>query len=373
MAQTAVARSRALKDARKPNIRRIGKVGLWAALLVLAVVLGWWAGRVTTPPDVRPTSEGADVPTMATVVESSVGRSIGVGVTLSQPARAVATNLLPGVVTEVGAADVRPGDLLYAVDGVGVRAAEGDVPFYRDLDVGVKGADVEQLQQMLQGLGLLDHEPDGVFRATTREAVRVWQRSVGVERTGIVPRGTLVAVPTLPAAIRIGDDIALGALLAGGEQSVFATTGDLVFEVVLSEEQAKLVAPETLIRVLFEDQRWGARVSESRQDESGMTVLTLQGADGGSVCGDLCDLLPAAERTTLRGEAVIVPEVTGPSVPTAAVITAQDGSAYVELRDGSQAPVKLLSSAQGIAVVEGLEIGQEVKVGAASFSPDSAT
>ncbi|MEK8226710.1 peptidoglycan-binding domain-containing protein [Oerskovia sp. M15] len=127
---------------------------------------------------------------------------------------------------------------------------------------------------------MLDHEPDGVFRATTREAVRVWQRSVGVERTGIVPRGTLVAVPTLPAAIRIGDDIALGALLAGGEQSVFATTGDLVFEVVLSEEQAKLVAPETLIRVLFEDQRWGARVSESRQDESGMTVLTLQGPTG---------------------------------------------------------------------------------------------
>ena len=58
----------------------------------------------------------------------------------------------------------------------------------------------------------------------------------------------------------------------------------------------------------------------------------------------------------------MVPDVTGPAVPVAAVRTDDGGAAYVALPDGGRAPVRVLASGDGLAVVEGLAVGDEFVV-----------
>ena len=299
-----------------------------------------------------------------------MGRSIPVGVTLTQPVRLIAANQLPGVVTAVNAGVPYPvGAIVYAVAGVPVRVVAGSLPFYRPLAPGAEGDDVRQLQQALRELGYSTAAPTGRYTAGTQAAVRAWQGDLDIPATGTVALGELVAVPTLPAALMLDDAIQLGAVLSGGEEALFGGSGEQSFSVVLSDGQAQLITDGTVIEVHHGSAVWEAMVTGSTVDETGNTVLSLAGVDGGSVCGSDCATLPGGETVNLRGEAVIVPTVTGPAVPVAAVRTSTDGASYVLRADGGHAPVTVLGSGQGMAVVEGLSLGEEVLVSEAGATP----
>ena len=61
----------------------------------------------------------------------------------------------------------------------------------------------------------------------------------------------------------------------------------------------------------------------------------------------------------------------GPGAPVAAVRTAADGSTYVLLPDGTQRPVTVKASGDGVAILEGVGIGTLVVVLDAAGTPSS--
>ncbi|MFI2753875.1 peptidoglycan-binding protein [Cellulomonas sp. P22] len=338
----------------------------WLALTVvvaLAVAGGWWAGRqtATAPPDAA--QEQATV--LATVTQVSVGRTTTYNATVTQPFDLVASNVLSGVVTSVGALDdVQVGDELYAVGADVVRAVVGDVPFWRDLAEGTTGADVLQLEQALSVLGHLGATPDEKFGPGTTRAVRAWQKATGQEQTGTVRLGLLVALPSLPATVVLDEAIRRGLQLTGGEPAVTARVRDPEFTLVLTSDQANLIPPAAQLDVLLDGMTWPAVITGVAPGTSndGQVVLLLAAPDGSLVCGAQCGLLPRQETTYLTAQVHVVPQVDGPGVPAAAVHTDASGGAYVLGPDGQQRPVTVRGSGDGMAVVDGLALGDQVVV-----------
>ncbi|MCL2594026.1 MAG: peptidoglycan-binding protein [Promicromonosporaceae bacterium] len=331
------------------------------AIVVLVGAGGFWAGRVTVAPSTL-ADEAAPQMVMAEVREVSVGRTLTYMVTVTQPFESVGVNTLPGIVTEVGAAGlVDTGDVLFAVGGRPVFAVTGQTPFHRDLAARNIGPDVEQLQKALVAWGF-ETPINGTFGTQTTVAVRAWQQATGQSRTGIVTLGTLLAIPELPAVIRLGDALVRGDQVHGGETAVLARVGEPRFALFLQQDQAALVPFGAQVEVRSGDLLWPAIVGDSHVNDFGQVEMELAAPDGGLVCGDACDTLAGSERQTLMSQVFVVPAVTGPGVPVAAIRTGGDGSQFVELSDGSRASVTVLSSADGLAVVDGLTVGTQVVV-----------
>lgn len=332
-----------------------------AVALVVVGALGFWAGQQTWGSPVAEPEHVGDV--IYEVAEATVGRSLSLNVTVDQPLVPVAANGLAGTVTSVGTTDqVDVGDVLYAVDTMPVRAVVGQTPFWRDLRSGLDGADVVQLQEALTQLDFYAGPVDGRFRWSTELAVRAWQDSLDIAVDGQVRLGEVVAVPELPARLRLAEEVITGGRLAGGEQVVFASSGEIDFHLTVSPEQARMIPAETVVRVAHEDHVWEATIGESGSDDGGNMRFDLHGPEGGLVCGEECDALPAQERMSLRADVTVAPEVSGPAVPVAAVRTDPDGSAWVRLADGTRQQVTVLGSAGGVAVVDGLSAGDLVRV-----------
>jgi peptidoglycan hydrolase-like protein with peptidoglycan-binding domain len=343
--------------------RRLVTVLVTVLALVAAVAAGWWAARATLEPQ---GVEGAGSDSTVGVVwaeatEGSVGRSLPLSTTLRQPSTVVAVNQLSGVVTQASPGQVDVGEVLYAVAGVPVRAVEGAVPFYRDLSPGVRGVDVEQLQAALVELGYLEGEPDGVFGPDTEAAVEDWQDDLRIPETGTVTLGELVAVASLPTVVQLGESIATGRVVGGGEEAVLAPTGEREFVLVVTADQARLIPAEATVEVTWQELTWTGVIAGSVQDEFGNTEFELTAPDGGPVCGEECESLPGDAQVTLRSEVVVVPRVEGVTVPAAAVRTRADGTVYVTTQDGEIA-VQVRASGGGVAVVDGVEAGTRVQV-----------
>ncbi|BAN03535.1 peptidoglycan-binding protein [Ilumatobacter coccineus] len=111
---------------------------------------------------------------------------------------------------------VEPGTVLAVVDDHPVTAIGGTIPMWRSLGVGDEGADVEQLEQALVGLGF---DPDGEvtvdeqYTSATAAMVADWQTSYGADDTGsvdrydvvVLDRGMVVASVTATIGARVGD------------------------------------------------------------------------------------------------------------------------------------------------------------------------
>ncbi len=347
---------------------RDGHRAVWlVALLVVAVALGgFWAGRATVGEGRVETDVSSSTLTV-TVKREAVGRVLTLNVTAQQPKTLLAANALGGVVTRTaGSVTARQGATLYVVAGIPVRAVQGREPFYRDLAIGVRGQDVIALRAALVAMGHLS-APGEVFDGATYYAVRAWQRALGIEESGTVRLGELVAVPSLPARLVVDSTLAApGKVLSGGEAIVSGARGTPRFTLVVSEEQARLIPKTATISMRYAGQRWRARIARAQKDDSGDTILVLGALGGGAVCRAQCQLLPAGDTTSILSQVTVVPQTTGPAVPVASVTTAADGSTSVEVVSGEGAstsrPVKVLASQDGMAVVEGVEEGDQVLV-----------
>ncbi|WP_434770117.1 peptidoglycan-binding protein [Curtobacterium flaccumfaciens] len=102
---------------------------------------------------------------------------------------------------------------LYAVDERDVRSMYGTVPLWRDLERGLQGSDVRQLNENLAALGY-DVSVDDRFGPRTERAVRQWQRDRGHEVTAVL---TADDVAFVDGAVRVASvDGRLGERIAGG-------------------------------------------------------------------------------------------------------------------------------------------------------------
>ena len=189
----------------------------WLLTLALAAGLGVWAGQALAPPALV----GEDpAPALYRVPEGIVSRVQTFTATAEWRAQPVGRSGSSGTVTTV---DVTPGqavdggDRLYSVDLRPVVAASGTVPAFRSLSRGARGADVRQLQRFLVRAGSYKGRVSGRFDVATEAAVKRWQRKLGVAADGVVRRGDLVFLPSLPARLAPTNALVVGAPVGPGD------------------------------------------------------------------------------------------------------------------------------------------------------------
>lgn len=343
-----------------PNRGRPRGLWLWVLALVVAAGLGAVFGRWTfAPPRV---DEATDTPATVAVTEMTVGTSVPLAVSAGWDAHPFGVGAASGVLTSVDVADgdtVDVGDRLFTVDLRPVVAAVGDVPAFRDLSQGSRGADVEQVQQLLIDSGLLAGPADGRFGAATAAAVRSWQMSLGLERDGVVRAGDLVFAARLPARVQLVDEITVGTRLAPGDVVLSVLDGEPEF--VATVPSGVALDSSLPIEVTFDEETVAAVVAASRDEQGGNTIWTLTRADGSSVCANRCDEVPLDQHEAVfPARQVVIPQVTGPGVPAAAVWFTAAGDPYLVLVDGTEIPVTVLGQGQGSVVLDGVEVGTTV-------------
>lgn len=118
------------------------------------------------------------------------------------------------------------GDVIARVNEVPVVLLDGELPMYRTLRNGVEGQDVLQLEQALVDLGF---DPDATvtideeFTSSTETMVESWQESLGVSETGRVTVGQVVFVPG-SAQIR-SHNASVGSSVNSGTMVLTASAG----------------------------------------------------------------------------------------------------------------------------------------------------
>lgn len=345
----------------RPARPRPTVLGWGAVLLVVGLLGGWALSRILSPP---PDVLESPRYTVVTAEQGTVAQTLRLNTSAVWEADAELANQVAGTVTSIHLVDgttMGPGALLYTVDLRPVVVAAGPVPAFRDLSWGDHGADVAQVQGMLAALGYAPGDPDGVFDAAVNSAVRAWQRDLGVAVDGVVRRGDLVFVPALPARLALAPEVAVGAVLVGGEPTVRVLPAAPVFSITLPENQARLVTHGMRVDISFDDGSWSAVVTELTVDGSGSPLARLGGVDGGPICTEDCVHVPYGTAVVLPSLIHVVPEVEGVTVPAAAVVTAADGGTGVVLESGEFRPVTVLTGASGLVVVEGIEAGTRVR------------
>ena len=135
------------------------------------------------------------------------------------------------------------GGPLYEVDGRKVPLFFGDRPAWRTLGPDTQGADVKQLKQNLVALGFATAGSLGTgdaWTAATTEAVKRWQKAVGLDQDGVVDLGEVVF---LPGAVIISSQSAdLGEDARPGGEVLTATPAAPLVTVKLDASKRGLVA-----------------------------------------------------------------------------------------------------------------------------------
>lgn len=334
----------------------------WILAALATGALGTWAVlRVLNPPANVLDSPGY---TLVTAERGTVGQTLRLNTSAVWAAEAEFANQASGIVTSVDLSDgvlVEPGTRLYSVDLRPVVVAAGAVPAFRDVAQGVRGDDVAQIQAMLTALGYAAGDPDGIFDAAVNSAVRAWQRDLGVPVDGIVRRGDIIFVPSLPARLALAPELAVGKVLSGGEPIVQVLPATPVFSIALPENQSRLVAAGMRVDIFVDGRSWAAEVTAVTTGASQVPTAQLGGVDGAPICADDCVSIPFGETVLLPCVIHVVPEVEGVTVPAAAVVTSADGRPGVVLESGEFRPVTVVAGASGLVVVEGIDEGVRVR------------
>lgn len=343
---------------------RGAKLLLPVGLLLFGAIVGWALAVVFIPK----TEESQD--TAVSYVKARQGEiedTLKVSATASWRTNETAVNRATGIVTSIPfqSGDIAEnGTIVYTVNMRPSVLAQGNIPSYRDLEPGSSGEDVRQLQSMLKALQHLNTEPTGSFDSKTGQAVKRWQKTMGLQESGIVLAGDLVFLPTVPARITLdAESLRVGATLSGGEKVVNGLSSTPVFELRLTPEQARLVDTGTKV-VLHPtpEHSWSAQTAETRVDKDKVTVNLQSETPDAQICADNCDVLQAGADVQIRAEAVRVPKTGGILVPSTAIAADATQKNYVTDRQGKRHPVTLVASARGMTAVTGIKNGLAVRV-----------
>lgn len=166
------------------------------------------------------------------------------------------------------------GHQAWRTDDLPTVAFFGGLPVYRELGVGVRGADVAQLKENLVALGYGGFSTDDRFTPATSRAVRAWQKDVGLPQTGrLTPEQVVVVGGPVRVASR---SVEVGAAQASPMLSVTDVRRVVSFTVDPSKSSPPDVGATGT--VVLPD---GARVPASVAGVSPPEEQDDDGADGG--------------------------------------------------------------------------------------------
>jgi peptidoglycan hydrolase-like protein with peptidoglycan-binding domain len=221
---------------------------------------------------------------------------------------------------------------------------------------------VRQLTELLAAVGVTHAPASDTFSAGTAAAVKTWQKRMGLEPTGVVGKGDVVYVPTLPVRVSLASDLRVGAQLSPGTTTV--STLGAAPDVVLALDAKEAVPPTgAAVTVLAGSARWDAVVADAVPTDDGGAALRLTGPDGGPACGTVCADVPfSSGRITYGATVTVVPEVTGALVPASSVVTDPSGATVVRSDDGELVPVRVLATDGSRLIVSGVAAGDVISL-----------
>ena len=345
--------------------------------VALGSVFGWASNTLFSPPP--PLPEGAAY-SVVEVREGELSRTVAINAAASWSGGDRLVNHAAGVLTQrlvAGGETVNSGDVVYTVDLAPVAVAVGDVPAFRDLVPGLRGADVSQLQQMLVATGHRSQAPDGLFGSATLAEYKAWQRASGIAVTDSVPLGRLLFVSKLPAAVGWNDvdqtsadgspaaDVkgVVGTRLAEGDAVAQFLPPVPLFSIDLPPGQRRLVDAGMPVTLSFGEHQWLAVVEAiAAPREDGSAVATLAPVDGAaSICGEDCHAIPITGAGSIGARITVLAPTSGVIVPGAALAVTADGSTAVVSAEGASIPVTVSAIVGGQALVEGVSAGTKVR------------
>lgn len=184
-------------DTRQPTRRSRRRYQLAALALVAAtgVVVAGVIGHATGSSQAAGEAASSVKVSTAVVTKGTMASETRLVATVGYSDKEPITSGLAGTVTELPAvgAGIAPGAVLYRIDTRPVIMLSGSMPAWRDFASGMTdGEDIRQLEQNLAAFGFFRNAPDARFARETAVAIREWQKSLGVERTGTVERAVVV-------------------------------------------------------------------------------------------------------------------------------------------------------------------------------------
>ncbi|WP_326564310.1 peptidoglycan-binding protein [Micromonospora peucetia] len=261
---------------------------------------------------------------------------------------------------------VKVGQRVYETDGRPVVLLKGARPFWRELRTGVSpGEDVRQLERNLVKLGSsAGLTVDDTFTRSTALAIKRWQDSLRVKRTGVFAPGD--AVVTKADAIRVETiHVKLGAS-ANGDILDYTDTAVLAFANLSTAQAGSLMPGKPVTVALPDGSTTGAQITQIQKhrgsDKDGKLLpdrAVIEFADQSPVSR----IGLSAVRVTIPSDTVDGALV----VPVTALLALADGGYGVEvLRDGKRVlvPVKV-----GLVADSRLQITGDIKEGEEVVAP----
>ncbi|HEY0640341.1 MAG TPA: peptidoglycan-binding domain-containing protein [Pseudonocardiaceae bacterium] len=331
----------------------VAATGLGVLLIAAAVGFTHLASRTAAEGSVI----GPDPAQTATVQRHDLVRELRVQAEVGHEQPRRLTGRRPGTITwlpEPGTV-VRRGERLYEVDAVAVPLFYGTAPLHRPLSAGVpEGADVRLVQENLTALGF-PARPDGVFGPATAAAVKSWQKSRGVPRTGTLDPGDVMVAA---GEVRVDGVTAQPGDQGTGQILTVTGTGRVAVARIAPEDQelmrigtaVRLTAPGSTVTTM------GTVTSVAPEPAGEPTGGAVGGAAGGGSQKYLVTirfddqeaagaLLDGVSLTALvdseRRDGVL-------AVPVAALLALREGGYAVEVADPATGGRRL------VAVVTGL-------------------
>jgi membrane fusion protein, multidrug efflux system len=262
---------------------------------------------------------------------------------------------------------VERGEALYEVDGHKVPLFFGDRPAWRTLGPDTQGADVKQLKQNLVALGFATAGSLGTgdaWTAATTEAVKRWQKAVGLDQDGVVDLGEVVF---LPGAVIISSQSAdLGEDARPGGEVLTATPAAPLVTVKLDASKRGLVAAGDTVDIELPS---GKRIPGTVASVGTSAASSDNGGGGGGGDPEVEVLItPKGETDGLDGSPVDV-YITRQkaenvlAVPVSALLALAEGGYGVELADSHElVAVETGLFADGMVEVRGDGLQPGVKV-----------
>jgi peptidoglycan hydrolase-like protein with peptidoglycan-binding domain len=351
---------------------RAGSVAVIAVLAVAGVVVSTALRPQRSAPDGKPAPSTTTVTRGDLTVTQTVDGSVGFG----SPVQWLAA--LPGTLTSLPAVGttIGRGRRLYAVDARPVVLMLGELPAYRSLQSGVRGADVRQLEENLRALGYGGFTVDVRFTSSTTQAVRRWQRDLGLPQTGVVELGRVMFWPH-PVRIAATEAVLGQAVTAG---AVLGTHTDTIRSVVaeLELELAELARPGSQVRVTVPG-RPPLTGTVSSVGSSLQTAATGQSPPDQAVATapTVTITVTIADQTRLAGitGAPAAVQLVGErrrgvlTVPVGALLALREGGYGLEVVDGGETRIVTVQTglfAAGRVEVSGTSLTPGLRVGTAA-------
>jgi peptidoglycan hydrolase-like protein with peptidoglycan-binding domain len=322
-------------------VRRRRRTRWVIAGVVLIVVLGVGTGVVMTRQGARPAAAEAQGPAPVATVEVAkvdladrltLTGKLGYGDEHALSGRKQGTiTALPaqGTVLERGKtvyqADARPVPLFYA-----------DIPLYRDIASGMTdGPDVQVVEENLKALGYTGFgTPDKKFTDATANAIKKWQKALGLDQTGVIGMGDVVVTA---GPVRVSTVSAELGGHADGTLLKYTGTGRAV-TVELTAAQKSLAKNGTKVGLTVAGKATNGTVASvspippsssgngnDNQEQKFSALVTL---DDPAVVGDLDAGSVDARFTTAARQGVL-------AVPVGALLALAEGGYGVEIVEGA--------------------------------------